>query len=734
MKRSIIAAISILFVAVTCLAEISGERRVSLPAYEPSFGNQYNTRGASDGHGFLVAWVDAFRININRGYRPNPRMYAARISESGQVLDPLGIRIPTFTSSLYRLNVVYLGDSYLICWSEEDISAPGVMGVRIKSDGTLLDRTPRIFADRGSILDGGTASDGNRAVIVYTGPGGSLMTVVLDRDANVMAGPKPLTNPAGPSGETAVIASNGHGFLVIHSTSNADHATVLDANGNAVSTTVAPTSYLVHYRFLVSDGDSYVAIRVYETCCDEDFTAQHFGAKGEVLESSSIPYANWITAVVYTGGSYLAMERHTLQYGIPDTIGFRRLTKTGQPGDYVPFAKADNSFQGLLVWSGSSALACYYRPLMASLIDVQSLAVSKPNLIVIAATTQYNPDAAMGDANMAVVWNERDGVYAGRLTFDGQILDGRGIRIGEPGYGTPRIVFDGTNYLIGWIEEGRQDSIKLARLSPVAGVVLDPGGVTLKQIDCSTRNSLALSRGPFGTLVAWSDCSHISAITVGDDLSHGPPTDFAGAWGPAALAAAWNGSVWLVVWETWSFGPETQSVHLSAARLSPQLTLLDPKPISVSNTDNDAEPLVASDGDGFLVAWTHSESEFGDDPTVLARRIASDGSPQAPATSFLGEGHAKSIAWDGLQYEVAFSSLHEISTLYVAHVAARGSVESLFPFAVINDHSEPDASLMVTGPGRVAVAYTRIDSEPEYGDVERVFVNVPHLARGRASH
>jgi len=64
---------------------------------------------------------------------------------------------------------------------------------------------------------------------------------------------------------------------------------------------------------------------------------------------------------------------------------------------------------------------------------------------------------------------------------------------------------------------------------------------------------------------------------------------------------------------------------------------------------------------------------------------------------------------------------------------ARRSTSAITTRPKTASRAEPDASLIVTGPGRVAVAYTRIDSDPEYGDVERVFVNVPHLARGRAS-
>ncbi len=36
-------------------------------------------------------------------------------------------------------------------------------------------------------------------------------------------------------------------------------------------------------------------------------------------------------------------------------------------------------------------------------------------------------------------------------------------------------------------------------------------------------------------------------------------------------------------------------------------------------------------------------------------------------------------------------------------------------------------------PLNITVAYTRIGTEPEYSDVERVFVTIPHVLRGRAS-
>jgi hypothetical protein len=539
-----------------------------------------------------------------------------------------------------------------------------------------------------------------------------------------------------------MIASNGHGFLAIHSRGTTFRATTLDANGVTVSTAAAPTPPNGgRYSLLASDGDTYVAILVSPAGARNAMHSQHLGPKGEAMGTWSLPAADYIRGLVFSGGSYLALDRPRLDpivdAGAP--LGLHRIASTGQPtGQFTPLTGAFHFYdEGPLASNGSSVLACWTpfairRPFMASVIETPSVTFSSPTLLNVAATTQASPATATSGINMAVVWNEADGVYAGRLTLDGQLLDGRGIRIGGRNVTRPAIVFDGTNYIIAWAEQTHSPySIKLAHLS-VSGVLLEPEGVTVKPLACGAADGLALARGAHETLVAWTDCQRLIAMTIADGQAFGTPSDVMPA-STRALAAAWNGSQWLLAWEASSYYDIEQAplVKIIAARLSPQLTLLDSKPIDVSNTYGDGSPLIASDGNGFLVAWSHYSADFGE--AVFARRFASDGSPQSPSTgAFLGAGLGRSLAWDGLQYQLAFSTLNATSTLYVTHVASHGSIESLSPLAVVNDRSIPDASLLVTGPGRVTVAYTRIDSRPEYGDVERAFVSVPHVPRARA--
>jgi hypothetical protein len=122
---------------------------------------------------------------------------------------------------------------------------------------------------------------------------------------------------------------------------------------------------------------------------------------------------------------------------------------------------------------------------------------------------------------------------------------------------------------------------------------------------------------------------------------------------------------------------------------------------------------IASDGNQFLAAWIDGRDRY----SVFVARIDRDGTVLDPMGIFIATAVTNTpvgVAWR------------------LGRVTQR-AIESLSPLAVVNDRSEPDASLIVTGPGRVAVAYTRIGWEPEYGDVERAFVATPHALRGRAA-
>ncbi len=619
------------------------------------------------------------------------------------------------------------------------------MGARINRDGIVLDTTPRLLADRAEVNLHGAASNGNRTVIVF---GDSML--VLDRNANVIDGPRKIS-PDSSGAPDSMVASNGHDFLVLWQKVTTISSIRLDANGVAASSTVQVTTspFSEATLDLASDGESYVTI------IREGFAvvAQHIAATGELLEKSTVPSQFVIPGFAFTGGSYLLMDQDAGR-----TIGVRRLNRAGQPvGSYVGVAAGQSFGAGATLASNGTDAGFFWTDWVpsaqlfsATVVNGQSLAASKITPIVSAAKTQIAPAAATSGRNNAVVWNEDDGLYAGRLSLDGQLLDGRGIRVGNRAAGEPRIAYDGANYVIGWIELSATtqtvSAVKVARMSPDTGAVIDPAGIVV----ASTRFALSVSLTPgsSSTLIAWSESRQVTANTVSRDGMLGMPVAVTPAdmTSRGNLSSAWNGHEWLVAWE--DLAPSTTIIadpggaydtRIFSSRLSSSLNVLDPQPIVVSNALNDSRPLVASNGDNFLIVWTHFQIPEIPAPfySVVAQRVSSDGSLLAQSNGVrLAYGNAKSVVWDGLQYDVALSSHAHSATsydLFVTHVSATGQIESLNPLAVITNAIDPYASLLVTGMGRTTTVYTRVGTEPQYGDVERAFVSVPHLVRGRAS-
>lgn len=139
--------------------------------------------------------------------------------------------------------------------------------------------------------------------------------------------------------------------------------------------------------------------------------------------------------------------------------------------------------------------------------------------------------------------------------------------------GPPELAFGGTNYLAVW-EDLR---------SGLGGFVPGPDGFNP-------------NHDVYGVLL-----DSFGAVT-----STSPLILDAAPWDQTHVHVAWNGSNYLVVWE--STRPttfyRTQGVY--AARVDPSGQVLDQPPIVIDDEDDYDErfPVVASDGAGWMVAWT----------------------------------------------------------------------------------------------------------------------------------
>ena len=95
-------------------------------------GTQTTSSVAFDGTNFLVVWEDE-RINTQRD------IFGARVSQQGEILDPIGFPICTSPSVQYNVNVAWGGQNYLVVWESWGNESWTVYGARVSPDGSVLD-------------------------------------------------------------------------------------------------------------------------------------------------------------------------------------------------------------------------------------------------------------------------------------------------------------------------------------------------------------------------------------------------------------------------------------------------------------------------------------------------------------------------------------------------------------------------------------------------------------------
>jgi len=105
----------------------------------PSPDDQTLPAVASDGTNFLVVWID-MRNRDSSWFD----VYGARVSASGEVLDPGGIPICTNLSAAYYPDVAFDGTNYFVVWSDDRDAAEGnprleIYGARVSPGGAVLD-------------------------------------------------------------------------------------------------------------------------------------------------------------------------------------------------------------------------------------------------------------------------------------------------------------------------------------------------------------------------------------------------------------------------------------------------------------------------------------------------------------------------------------------------------------------------------------------------------------------
>lgn len=691
----------------------AGEFAASVPVEGEARTYQQRISVASDGHDYLVVWVDGRA-------RSYDSIIAARVNASGELIDVQGLFVAR--GPIATAGVVWSGDAYTIVWATGgDLSQ--LRGVRVTREGSV--GAARVLAAHGTFAGtGALASDGTRTVAGYQRADGN-RALVLDAGLNVVAdvalAPAARTPPLVSASRNGFVAA----WTIVDPTSPVIEGVRLSPNGTLLD--AAPVVLgSGSIRALAGDGENYLLLRR---------SGKEFGAVAVPadLQSASasrpLPDGDALDALTLfaAGGHYVAVGPRFSQ-GVLTLVAIP-IDRTGVASAPVPlavsgyFGAASSGDGFLLAWprllSPDDATRSH---LLSRVYDAGPVAPrSAEQILSTTVVWQDEPGLATNGTVHLVRWREAGGLYAARIGADGTSLDGSGIILTrEPSASGRSVIWDGREFLVSWTE-------KMASGAPAVVIrfVSASAGLLADSIVIEGVSGGSLANGPDGrTLVLTYDADqrvhvrNLNGAARSIDPS-GVPVSPAGERADGATAS-WNGSAYLVAWSqleidnSWQF-PMWMPARVRGARVSRERTVADTEPFTIADipTSWDAATGIASDGTNWLVTWETSESD------VRATQVLANAT--IGATLDLGTGFGSSVMFDGGAYRVAWKrgtaaagqDLSERQPLTIARIAPATTFTGL---SVL----QPTDSFSTTAIAPGAVAYTRLATE--LGGVPRVFI------------
>jgi hypothetical protein len=246
----------------------------------------------------------------------------------------------------------------------------------------------------------------------------------------------------------------------------------------------------------------------------------------------------------------------------------------------------------------------------------QTIDISQPVTISSALVPDRSPAAAYGAGLWVAVWIQSNGLYAMRISADGQPLDGDGFRVSEivgvpnpasqiAGVPPPSVAFSGSQFFVAWTDGS---NVLAQRLSPAGGLI----GSRIIVVESEHVGAVQVAgEGTGNALVAWNgDPEKPKIVQVaridGVTGAASSPTSMFTLFGPFNLM--FTGSTYLLVsqgdpWRTTPCPhppvPGTPTT-IYATRIGIDGELLDPRPYLVATAHREHCPDAAGFG---AMAW-----------------------------------------------------------------------------------------------------------------------------------
>ncbi|MCH7760802.1 hypothetical protein IIA15_05290, partial [candidate division TA06 bacterium] len=446
--------------------------------------------------------------------------------------------------------------------------------------------------------------------------------------------------------------------------------TVLDPGGIVISMAPEFQSYPAVATGISNSLVVWVDGRDIESGSGLDLYGTRVTPSGVVLDPTGIFISTglsnpWFPKVAFGGSNYLVVwQAYDL---IPDDVEIFgvRVDLNGLPIDGTPFAipsAGRRQRAPAISFDGTNYLVVWEDERSGVDFDIYGARVSPSGFVLdtigIPISTevedQLNPAIAFDGINYLVVWqNELDtfpfvkdfDIHGRRISVDGTVLDTNDIIIGRDSLGqiSPSITFDGTCYLVTWMDRRRN----LLHNFDLFGARVDPNGTVLD--------------------------------TAGIQIAIANHTEY-------YSAVASNGLNHLIVWRGGSSNLSElfyTQYNILGARVDGGGSLLDSLPFSISNsTRHQRSPDLDFDGNNALVSW--SEGYYLWDGRVPGIRVNTGGTISDPIPvpifqyyDISKERDNSSVSYDGTNFLVV-SGFTGLSESEGSHIDTSGAVLDSF--------------------------------------------------------
>ncbi|XXF79996.1 hypothetical protein P2318_09660 [Myxococcaceae bacterium GXIMD 01537] len=478
-------------------------------------GDQQAPDVAWTGRDFLVVWEERTEGDTS--------VAAARVSASGNVLDPGGFPITTAGGEQSHPQVASGQGTTLVVWTDTRTGRPRIRATRVKGDDVLdgsgfavsrsffRQDTPAVAFGGGRFLvPFGAAREGAE--------GRTVLASRVDDDGDVLDESAIRVQTGAPAQLTPAAAFGGGNYLVAWQDDRDDagshiraarvrpDGTVIEENGIRLPS--APGAVL---PAVASDGRDFLVVWMEPRPDAILVRGTRVSASGKVLDSSGIlldttgpSFLPGGVHVAFGGGRYLVVWVDETSASPTDSADVRaaRVRTDGtvlDPGGFLISSPELNQREPVVAFVDGRFLVVYretnfvapaiINKLLMTRVTTEGVVLDPEGLFL--AEPGRTPAIASAGSQALVVWTNETffpvvDLLAARVTGDGAVLDPGGFLLATSrmGLARPAVTFDGTRYWVAWEDSGRNPNAVdiIGTRIRTDGTVLDPAGVPISTV------------------------------------------------------------------------------------------------------------------------------------------------------------------------------------------------------------------------------------------------------------